>query len=416
MANRATGFLTLAISAAMTLSAIGPDPVVAAETGAPMVLAQAERQGGIFRFLRKREPGRRVIVIEPPPQSAARPRQAQPKKAAPSQQRQTKAKARAKKRTAARKAPARAAAKAKAAPVAAAVAKAPDAAKILVVGDFMAVALAKGLNEAYAENPNIVVVDANNGSSGLVREDHYNWPEELKGIVEEHDPAAIVVLVGANDRQAISTASGPRAFGSDGWSPAFSARVGAFADALKATGKPALWGSLVPVRPAAMSRDYSGMNGAIRDVLDGSGIVFVDLWNGFADEEGRFVASGPDFRGQNSQLRASDGINFTRSGQRKLAFFVQQSLDDILKTGAPEQVASINPAGAAMLPLPAKPDEPQIGPMVPIESVRSTGGPLSSATPADRGGVAAIVVERLNGGSGSVPASRADSFSGWPVY
>ena len=217
-------------------------------------------------------------------------------------------------------------------PVVVAVEKAADAKRVLIVGDFMATALAKGLTDAYAQNANVVVVDRSDGDSGLVRQDHFNWPAELHGVVEAEKPDALLALVGTNDRQPIDTESGSYVLGSDGWTTAYAARIAGFADALKATGKPAFWVGIPPVRRTANARDYSSFNGMVRDQLDEKGVRFIDVWNGFADEDGQFVSVGPDVGGQTAQLRTGDGLNFTRAGQRKLAFFVQQELDDIFGT------------------------------------------------------------------------------------
>ena len=61
-------------------------------------------------------------------------------------------------------------------------AKTGRAEKILVVGDFMADAVAKGLTTAYADNGEVVVKSRVNGSSGLVRADFYDWPAQLGGM------------------------------------------------------------------------------------------------------------------------------------------------------------------------------------------------------------------------------------------
>jgi len=59
-------------------------------------------------------------------------------------------------------------------------------------------------------------------------------------------------------------------------------------------------------------------------VFDKAGIVYVDVWDGFVDEDGRFAQSGPDFEGQTRRLRAGDGVHFTQAGARKLAHFVER--------------------------------------------------------------------------------------------
>lgn len=297
-----------------------------------------------------------------------------------------------------------------AAPQVTAVEKAADAKRAMVVGDFMAGALAKGLAEAYAENPNVVVIDASNGSSGLVRKDFYDWPAQLPALAAEQKPDAILVMVGGNDRQGIDTEAGSYALGTDGWRAAYAARVAAFADALKATGKPVFWGGLVPVAPSAMSRDYSSFNGIMREQLEAKGLRFVDMWNGFADDEGKYVAVGPDVRGQSVQLRASDGLNFTRAGQRKLAYFVEQELSDVFG-GATLQVAAADAAAAVG---PPAPDAPKIGPMVPLDALSLAGGDALSSGSDGSGSVAETISERLaKEDSEAAPPARVDSYI-WP--
>jgi hypothetical protein len=291
-----------------------------------------------------------------------------------------------------------------------AVAKSEDAKRVLVVGDFMARALAKGLAEAYEENPDALVIDATSGSSGLVRDDYYNWPEKVPAIVEEQKPDAILALIGGNDRQSISTESGTYSVGADGWRAAYADRVAALADALKATGVPSVWVGLVPVQSSAMSRDYSSFNGIVREQLEAKGLPFVEVWNGFADEEGKYVAVGPDVRGQSVQLRASDGLNFTRAGQRKLAYFVEQELQDIFGGVAP-QLASADPAASVA---PGE-EGPQIGPMVPLDALAVADGDALASGGADEesGGVTVEISERLSGDK-PAPRGRVD-FYRWPL-
>ena len=72
----------------------------------------------------------------------------------------------------------------------AAVEKIEDARKVLVIGDFVGGGIGEGLTEAFEQTPGIVVETRTNGSSGLVRDDYYNWPAELPAILAEVKPAA----------------------------------------------------------------------------------------------------------------------------------------------------------------------------------------------------------------------------------
>jgi hypothetical protein len=289
----------------------------------------------------------------------------------------------------------------------AAVEKNEDAKRVLVVGDFIATALAKGLALAYQENPGVLVIDSTSGSSGLVRNDYYDWPGKLPGIAEQQKPDAILVMIGGNDRQGIDTDTGPYALGTDGWRAAYAGRVNALVDAVRATGKPALWVGLMPVQSSSMSRDYSTFNGIVREQLETKAVPFIEVWNGFADEQGKYSAFGPDIRGQAVQLRASDGLNFTRAGQRKLAYFVEQELESIFGGVAPQIAAT----DAAVAP---GEEGPQIGPMVPLDALAAAGGETLATDAADEesGSVAASISKRLAGDE-SVPPGRAD-FYAWP--
>lgn len=295
--------------------------------------------------------------------------------------------------------------------------KAADAKRVLVIGDFMAGALVKGLTEDYSQDPSIQVIDGTNGSSGLVRTDVHNWPAEVPSLVESSKPDAIVVMVGSNDRQPITTPTASLPPGSDGWKAAYSDLVSSFADALKKTGKPALWVGLAPVRSGLMSRDYSTINGILHEQLEGKGLKFIDAWNGFTDENGKFVSTGPDVAGQSVQLRTSDGVNFTHSGQRKLAYFAEQDLNDTLKGGAP-QTADAGPGAAGEGLEPAE-QAPRIGEMLPLEAVEAGGGAALSTTASaaspGSGAATDVVAKRLAGDPGAIaPSGRADDFT-WPA-
>jgi hypothetical protein len=427
----------------------------AQSTDRPIVLAQQERPS-IFRHLFRRR-GREVPMtpqlerrLQQRQQQLIRPAQPQPELARPT--RKSKEEARPKrKREQARPAKRRESAKSRRqreqskpradakpqqakprkerriGPAAAvpkpvqAAEKAADAKKVLVLGDFTAGQMAKGLTEAYVEHSGVVVIDANRGDSGLVRADLFDWPKELPALVMQHSPDAIVMMLGANDRQSISDQAGRQEIGSEGWRAAYGARVLALAAALKATGKPVFWAGLAPVRSGQMSRDYSAMNGIFREQAEREGLRFVDPWPGFADEEGKFVSTGPDISGKSVQLRTGDlGINFTRAGQRKLAFFVESDLNATLGGGGLGVAGAMVPA-AGLEVLAGPPPElvregvpvPTIGPMVPIEALAAGGDALSGPSGAAGGNGTAsdAVLQRLAAEGSLAPAGRADNFA-----
>src|ERR1051325_1868189 len=74
--------------------------------------------------------------------------------------------------------------------------------------------------------------------------------------------------------------------------------------------------------------------------------TFIDVWDGFADDNGHLVISGPDDDGQTRQLRSNNGINCTDAGQAKLAFFVAREIrrQSGLGLGTVDLLASLSPS------------------------------------------------------------------------
>jgi hypothetical protein len=56
-----------------------------------------------------------------------------------------------------------------------------------------------------------------------------------------------------------------------------------------------------------VAADVPFLNDLYRSRADKAGIFYVDVWDGFVDEDGRFAQSGLDFEGQTRRLRTGDG-------------------------------------------------------------------------------------------------------------
>jgi uncharacterized protein len=80
----------------------------------------------------------------------------------------------------------------------------PPTSTIVLIGDSMADWLGYGLDENYADQPEIGVERKIRATSGLVRYDAKNealdWPQAAKDALANENPNAIVVMLGLNDR------------------------------------------------------------------------------------------------------------------------------------------------------------------------------------------------------------------------
>ncbi|MCB9994429.1 MAG: DUF459 domain-containing protein [Hyphomicrobiaceae bacterium] len=205
-----------------------------------------------------------------------------------------------------------------------------NATRLMVIGDSLAIDLAKALERYYAEDPNLIVIDKGVGSSGFVRDDYYDWNAALKAELDADSFDIAVVILGINDRQAI----GRNQPLSEEWKTEYSARLNTFLTQFRAAGKPVLWVGLPPMRSHSYSQAISEISSLQRLAVAGSGADFVDIYERFTDELGNYSEDGPDINGQTVRMRKSDGIHFSNAGSDKVAFYVNQTLRRYYRGGA----------------------------------------------------------------------------------
>lgn len=347
---------------------------------------------------------------------------------------------------------------------------------ILVLGDSMADWLGYGLEQAYADSPEIAILRRHKTFSGLIRTEtrsdprgeYPDWPHAARDLIATQKPKFVLFMIGINDRrplrevtqaapphpkpppaQAAPQQAGAAAneeapaeddnkpqaappapptpalppvvrhleFRSDAWGEAYMRRIDETIAALKTSDVPVFWVGLPPPRGPKASADMAYLNDLYRGRADKAGIIFIDVWDGFVDEEGRYVQYGPDVEGQTRRLRSGDGVYFTQAGARKLAHYVQREIQRWLNN-RPAEVAVTTPEEPKDSETPAAKSGPQArplsGPTVPltgdrlIEANDLLGG---SGHPPSNDAIAVKVL--VEGASLPAPAGRADDFA-WP--
>ena len=211
--------------------------------------------------------------------------------------------------------------------------------------------------------------------------------------------------------------AGTHEFRSDKWAELYSKKIDDTIAALKSRGVPVLWVGLPSVRGQRSTSDMVYLNELYRTRAEKNGIAFVDVWDGFVDEGGRFALQGPDFEGQTRRLRTADGVHFTKAGARKLAHYVEREITRLATRGP---VAVALPASEPQPQTPAAKTggataRPLAGPVMPLTAAANVGedGLLggSGARPAqDHITVTRVLVK---GEAVEPPAGRGDDFA-WP--
>ncbi|MBX3566875.1 MAG: DUF459 domain-containing protein [Rhizobiaceae bacterium] len=253
--------------------------------------------------------------------------------------------------------------------------KAADAKVVLVVGDFIGSAAAEGLDGLFAQEAKVRIVDRTNGASGLVRDDYFDWPGRIAALIETEKPAAVVVAIGANDRQPMRIGSVREPVRSQAWAREYAARAASFASEVVGGRTPMIWLGTPSFKSNRMNADMLAFNEIYRSVAADAGLEFVEVWDGFAGEDGKFVATGPDVSGRPVRLRSEDGINLTAAGKQKLAFYTEKELRRLLGLTSPQTgVAVGQPDAASGLPPPGQVPAVERTPPISLNDPALDGG------------------------------------------
>ena len=347
----------------------------------------------------------------------------------------------------------------------------PATTHIVVMGDSLADWLGHGLEEAYADHPEFGVVRKFRANTGLIRNesrnDSYDWVTSARERLAEK-PDFIVMTIGLSDRVPIreraaarvpvrpgepaqsaaqpqsaqqsqpaqqaqqadqqnaesptkpdqpaepsSSGNATHEFRSEKWGELYGKRIDDMIAALKSNGVPVIWIGLPPIRGQRARTDLAYLNDLYRARAEKAGITYVDVWDGFVDEDGNFSFRGPDYNGQIRQLRSPDGVYFTKAGALKLGHYVEREIERLMVArGTPVAV----PAPEPQQQPPAKSGpaaRPIAGPVIPLIGAKTGSEELAGAEPArSPDPVATRVFMR---GEVAPPASgRADDFS-WPL-
>src|SRR5262249_11193720 len=178
-----------------------------------------------------------------------------------------------------------------------------------------------------------------------------------------------------------------------------------------------VWVGLPPIRGPRARADITYLNDIFRGRAQKAGITFVDVWDGFVDEDGNFSGRGPDYNGQIRQLRSADGVYFTKAGAVKLGHYVEREIQRLMQTRAtpvalpapePAQQPAAKPGGPAPRPV--------AGPVVPLTATTTASEDLAGSGPARSSSSSPDPsASRLLVRGEAMPATtgRADDFA-WP--
>ncbi len=237
-------------------------------------------------------------------------------------------------------------------------------------------------------------------------------PGDSEVAPDDDDQPSIVA-----SEKAARSGGGSYDFRDDRWVELYSKKIEEMIAVLKTKGVPILWVGLPAVRGPKATSDMLFLDALYRDVAGKAGITYVDVWDGFVDDAGRFAQQGPDFEGQIRRLRSSDGVFFTKAGARKLAHYTEREIRRVLGSRtAPVELPTEPEANVSpnVTPDAAGQQRPLVGPIVPLVASSIGGDELLGGAGARPTSVDMLASRTLVKGEPlSAPAGRADDFS-WP--
>ncbi|BCJ89809.1 hypothetical protein IZ6_05440 [Terrihabitans soli] len=209
---------------------------------------------------------------------------------------------------------------------------------VAVMGDSLAENLAPGLNDALSERPEVGLVREIRSGAGLLKESKTSWRQTTDEILaRQPQVAAAVIFIGPMDdapapvkKKAEVETTGPTIATTAPWQDDYANKVDEIALAFRQKGIPLLWVGLPPVEDPKTTAEYLQLNELVRQRVAALGGTFIDVWEGFVNEDEEFTVQGPNIEGRVVRLRTADGLHFTKAGARKIGHAVELELRTIL--------------------------------------------------------------------------------------
>lgn len=233
---------------------------------------------------------------------------------------------------------------------------------VLAIGDAVGGGLGAGLLRMGEVDGRYDVTIRFNEESGLARPEVYDWPATVSKLLETNSYDAVVVLLGANDRQMIRDGNARYNFGSPDWVSAYNRQIDRMLDVLKASEAKVYWVSIPPMADPAYDEAMRLIAGLQKERVEARGAAYVDIRSAFLTSDGQYTDTGPDETGEVHRLRGRDGISFFKQGNNVMGQLVLRAMQSGKPAEMKTAVAAPQTRASAVRPQ-RPPRQPRVVPV-----------------------------------------------------
>lgn len=196
-------------------------------------------------------------------------------------------------------------------------------------------------------------------STGLSRQDYFDWPAQLEKLVGKYNPDMVVICMGANDPQDIIDENRKRHHAdSESWKTIYRSRAERLLAVATAKGAKAVWVGLPVMGKEPYSTRVRRLSELQKEACETYHAAFVDTVKVLADAQGNYTTFKVDDKGRHIRLRYKDMVHVTEDGGAMLSAAVEPVVEKELLLGrnkaAERPAPQALPSSASSSPLPAE--------------------------------------------------------------
>ncbi|MBP9122736.1 MAG: DUF459 domain-containing protein [Ignavibacteriaceae bacterium] len=191
--------------------------------------------------------------------------------------------------------------------------------QILLIGDsMMKVGFEDILKKALNSLGNVEITTFSKNSTGLTRQDYFDWFKQLEKLTTGKKYNLIVLMIGTNDAQGVNHNGKDIYYGTKEWSDLYRTKVNKFAQTMSVTSEKFYWMGMPPMRDPKFDAKMKAVSKIYEEETSKfNNGKFISTIPVLGDARGGYTAYN-NIGGKQVLTRGNDGIHFTNGGGQLL--------------------------------------------------------------------------------------------------